>query len=87
MIRKGTYIMEERLDWKQIVEKYPNQWVGLTEVEYEEDNDATIKTAIVKYTNKSKDELTWMQFETSGALIGIYTTPDNVFQLGVLGGF
>ena len=76
--------MEERLAWKQIVEKYSNQWVGLTEVEYEEDNDATIKTAIVKYTNKSKDELTWMQFETFGALIGIYTTSDNVFQLGTL---
>ena len=72
------------MDWKKIVKKYPNQWVGLTEVEYEEDNDATIKTAIVKYTNKLKDELTWMQFETSGALIGIYTTPDHVFSLGMI---
>lgn len=32
----------ERLAWKQIQEKYPNQWVGLVDIEYEPDNDATI---------------------------------------------
>ncbi len=25
---------EERLTWKEIQEKYPDQWVGLTDVEY-----------------------------------------------------
>ena len=25
---------EERLTWKQIQEKYPDQWIGLTEVKF-----------------------------------------------------
>lgn len=79
--------MSERLTWEQIQEKYPDQWVGLTEVEYEPDNDATIKSAIVKYTNKSKSELTRMQIQTNGEILGRYTTPDHVFQLGAVGYF
>ena len=79
--------MSERLTWEQIQEKYPDQWVGLIEVEYEPDNDATIKSAVVKYTDKSKNELTRMQIQTNGSLLGIYTTPDNVFQMGAVGYF
>lgn len=79
--------MSERLTWEQIQNKYPDQWVGLTEVEYEPDNDATVKSAVVKYTDKLKNELTRLQIQTSGNLLGIYTTPDNVFQLGAVGYF
>ncbi len=79
--------MSERLTWEEIQEKYPDQWVGLVEVEYEPDNDATIKTAIVKYTDKSKNELTRMQIQANGNLLGIYTTPDHVFQMGAVGYF
>jgi len=75
----------ERLTWKEIQEKYPNQWVGLVDVEFEPDNDSTIKSAIVKYTNKPKNELT--KLTILGEIISIYTTPDNVFQLGTIGGF
>ena len=79
--------MRKRMTWKEIQQMYPNQWVGLVDIEYEPDNDATIKTAVVKYTDKSKNELTKMQIQTNGELIGIYTTPDNVFQLGTVGYF
>lgn len=71
--------MDNRLTWKEMQKRYPNQWVGLTDIEYEADNDSTIKSAIVKYTDKSKDELTEMQIDTNGKLIGRYTTPDDVF--------
>ena len=84
---QGGFCMSERLTWEEIQEKYPDQWVGLVEVEYEPDNDATIKTAIVKYTDKSKNELTRMQIHTNGNLLGIYTTPDHVFQMGAVGYF
>ena len=84
---QGGFCMSERLTWEEIQEKYPDQWVGLVEVEYEPDNDATIKTAIVKYTDKSKNELTRMQIQTNGNLLGIYTTPDHVFQMGAVGYF
>lgn len=79
--------MSERLTWKEIEEKYPDQWVGLVDVEFEPDNRSTIKSAVVKYTDKTKTELTRMQIETKGEIIGIYTTPDNIFQLGVVGYF
>jgi len=72
----------DRLTWQQIQKKYPDQWVGLVEVEYEPDNDSTIRCAVVKYTDRSKDELTEMQIDTDGGILARYTTPDNIFQLG-----
>lgn len=77
----------ERLTWKEIQEKYPDQWVGLIDVEYELDNDATIQSAVVKYTDKDKNELTKMQIESNGGVLARYTTPNNVFQLGTVGYF
>lgn len=82
--RAEVFCMNERLTWEQIQKKFPDKWVGLVEVEYEPDNDATIKSAVVKYTNKSKSELTRMQIQTNGEILGRYTTPDNVFQLGAV---
>lgn len=74
---------EERLTWKEIQEKYPEQWVGLIDVEYKPDNNASILSAIVRYKDKSKDELTEMML--SGKCISRYTTPDGIFQLGMVG--
>ena len=79
--------MGERLAWDDIKQQYPDQWIGLTEVKYKPDNDASIASAVVSYINKSKDELTRMQIQTDGALVAIYTTPDHVFQLGTVGYF
>ena len=75
--------MTERLTWKEIQEKYPDQWVGLDEVEYMPHNTATIKSAIVKYIGMSKDELGHRMMQ--GEIISRYTTPDNLFQLGMVG--
>lgn len=75
--------MEERLTWKQIQEKYPDKWVGLVDVKYVNDDGVSVESAVVKYTDKSKDELTVMAIE--GQAVSRYTTPDNVFQLGMVG--
>lgn len=75
--------MAERLTWEEIQEKYPDQWVGLIDVEYELNNQASIKSAVVQYTDKTKGELTRMMLD--GEIISRYTTPDNIFQLGVMG--
>lgn len=75
--------MKERLTWEQIQDTYPDQWVGLTEVEYEPDNHASIKSAVVRYTDKPKGELTRMML--NGEIISRYTTPDRVFQIGMVG--
>lgn len=72
----------EKLSWKEIQDKYPDTWIGLTNVEFEENNSSTIKSAVVKYTDKSKNELTKLMIK--GEIIAKYTTPDNVFQLGAI---
>ena len=38
--------MAERLTWEQIQEKYPDQWVGLIDINWR--NDANIESAVVK---------------------------------------
>ena len=73
----------ERLSWKEIQKMYPDQWVGLTDTEFYPDNRATIKSAVVKYTDRSKDELTERMLD--GEILARYTTPDHTFQLGVVG--
>lgn len=73
--------MTERLTWKEIQEKYPDQWVGLIDIQWK--NDSNIESAVVKYTDKTKDELLVMQIKNE--IFSCYTTPDHVFQLGVLG--
>ncbi|MCI9032628.1 MAG: hypothetical protein HFJ08_00970 [Lachnospiraceae bacterium] len=74
--------MGERMTWEEIQEKYPDQWVGLVDVEWYPDNKATVKSAVVKYIDKTKDELTMLMLQ--GEIKARYTTPDNLFQLGMV---
>lgn len=75
--------MTERMTWKQIQEKYPDQWIGLTNVEYMNNDGVSIELAVVRYTDKSKSELTRLALK--GEIVSRYTTPDNIFQLGMVG--
>ncbi len=77
--------MTERMTWPEIAKAYPNQWVGLTDVEREPDNYSTIKSAVVLYTDRSKDDLLLEQIQTNGKIVARYTNPNALFQLGVLG--
>ena len=43
---------EERLTWKEIMEKYPREWVGLKDVEWDPDNNSNIKSAVVYRVGK-----------------------------------
>lgn len=70
-----------RLTWKEIQEQYPDQWIGLTDIDWHDDSN--INSAVVKYTDKSKEELLIMQINDE--IFSCYTTPDNVFQLGIVG--
>jgi hypothetical protein len=82
-VKRSDVIMGERLTWDEIKNKYPDQWVGMTDVEYKPDNSVSIKSAIVTYTGLSKAELTRMMLE--GKCVSRYTTPDNKFQMGMIG--
>jgi len=55
----------------------------LTDVEYEDDDGIAIQSAVIKYTNKPKGELTRMQIK--GEIVSKYTTPNNIFHLGMVG--
>ncbi len=72
---------EQRLTWKEIQEKYPDQWVGLVDIDWQDESN--IESVVVKYADKSKEELLVLQIRDE--IFSCYTTPDNVFQLGIVG--
>ena len=74
---------DEKLSWLEIKERYPDQWVGLTDVEWRKPSN--IAYANVKYTDLSADELLELQVGDEPNLISCYTTPDNVVQVGIFG--
>ena len=44
---KEGYVMEKRMTWKEIEETYPDQWVGLTDVEWDKPGGANVVSAVV----------------------------------------
>lgn len=72
-----------RMNWKDIQKAYPDRWVGLVDVHWI--NESNVDTAIVKYTDKSGDELLELQLGDEPDLFGCYTTPDHVAHVGVAG--
>ena len=80
---KGVIYMSERKSWKEIQKEYPSMWVGLTQVEW--DNPATVKSAVVLYTEKdmSSDDMAILAIQ--GKLDAArYTTPDESLDMGAL---
>lgn len=80
---KGMVFMSNRLTWKEIVERYPDQWVGLVDINWK--NEANVESAVVKYSDKTADELLRLQIEEDPDLYSTYTTPDNLLQIGIVG--
>ena len=73
--------MADRMTWEEIQKKYPDQWVGLVDVKYVDDDGISVESAVVKYTDKSKSDLTRLALK--GEIIFRYTTPNNIFQMGM----
>lgn len=73
-----------RLTREQMAIQYPNQWLGLREPVYLDDDGVTLLSAEVAFTNKTCDELLDMQIDGKDGIIGWYTT-DNSLQLGMAG--
>lgn len=76
--------MALRLTREQMAEQYPNQWLGLKNIEYKDNDGITLLSAEVIYTDKTKDELLNMQIDGTDGIIGWYTT-ENSLQLGLVG--
>lgn len=75
--------MTERLTWEQIQKKYPDQWVGLVDVRYRNNDGISVESAVVKYVDKTKSELTRMVLK--GEIISRHTNPEGHLQLGAVG--
>ncbi len=73
--------MNKRMTWNEIQKEYPDQWVGLSDVEWD---GSTVVSAIVKFTGKTRGELTRLQVKDDN-LYSCYTCPDHLAPLGVVG--
>ncbi|MBR2215221.1 MAG: hypothetical protein IJ849_05630 [Selenomonadaceae bacterium] len=67
---------EKRLTWDEIVEKYPDKWVGMSKIDWED--EANVRSAVVLgASNKSED---FMLRAWSGEdVFTMYTTPNNLY--------
>ncbi len=74
----------ERLTWEEIQEKYPNQWVGLVDVEWKKSGPPNVVSAIVKYTDKTGDELILIRMSGEDDMHYYYTTPKNTIDNGCI---
>lgn len=74
----------ERLSWREIVEKYPDEWVGLTDVTWD-NSPPNVSSAVVIGVSKSGYDL-WKR-KLAGENIHVNCTmKDNMFPLGFVGG-
>ena len=74
----------ERLTREQMSEKYPDTWLGITNVKYANDDGVTLESADIVYTDKSRDELARLQVIEGEDIIDWYTN-DNGLPLGMAG--
>lgn len=74
----------EEMTWKDIQTKYPDQFVGLIDVVWEDEAHGLIRSAVVKYNkdNISNDDLLRKAF--NGEVKREFTTPESSTQLGAL---
>ncbi len=78
--KENIYEVNEKTNGK----KYPNQWLGLKNVIYKDDDGVTMESAEIVYTDKSKEELLKMQISGVDGIIGWYTTEEGM-MLGMAG--
>lgn len=73
----------ERLTREEMSEKYPNTWLGISNVKYKNNDGVTLESADIIYTDKDMDELVEMQIDGTG-IIAWYTN-DAGLTLGLVG--
>lgn len=73
----------EHLSREQMAEKYPNIWLGITNVKYVDNDGVTLESADIVYTDMPGKELISMQIR--GTEIIAWYTNDNGMPLGLIG--
>lgn len=74
-----------RLTRQEMSIQFPNQWIGINNIQYADAEKKRIESADVIFTDKDASELGMLALQGVDVQ-PLYTTPDNVFQLGILGG-
>lgn len=72
-----------RLTRQQMAEKYPDRYLGITDIWYENNDGVTIESAEVVYTDKSEEELLTLQISGTEDIMCWYTTGSKV-NIGVM---
>lgn len=75
--------MAERLTRQQMAEKYPDQYLGITNIQYEDNDGVTMESADVVYTDKTDEELLTLQVSGTEDIMCWYTTGSKV-RVGVM---
>ena len=72
-----------RLTRQQMAEEYPDRYLGITDIQYENNDGVTIESAEIIYTNKSEEELLTLQISGAEDIMCWYTTGSKV-NIGVM---
>ncbi|MBR2215749.1 MAG: hypothetical protein IJ849_08340 [Selenomonadaceae bacterium] len=67
---------EERMTWDEIVKKYPDKWVGMSKIDWEDDSN--VRSAVVIGVSDDDDDFLRRQFSGEDVFTS-YTTPDNLY--------
>ena len=72
-----------RLTRQQMAEKYPDRYLGIANIQYENNDGVTIESADIIYTDKSEEELLTLQVSGAEDIMCWYTTGSKV-NIGVI---
>ena len=72
------------MTWAEISQKYPGQWIGLTDVVRKE-TSADIISAVPAYIDKSRTELLKMQLHNDN-LVTLHTAPEVLDDMATTAG-
>lgn len=81
---KGVIVMnKERLTWNEICKRYPNQQVGLEDVEWDSYDD--VVSAVVVYTENdhTRAEINGIAACSDGKIQSENTTPYSILTVGL----
>ncbi|MBR3621909.1 MAG: hypothetical protein IKN43_00975 [Selenomonadaceae bacterium] len=73
----------KRMTWEEIEKTYPDSWVGLSKVDWED--GANVRSAVVLGSSETGDEFLSRQLDGEDVYT-VYTSPNNLCPLGILAG-
>lgn len=76
--------MNTRMTWNEIVEKYPKQYVYLTEIEWDNSLGQKVSSAIVIHATPRNDDVKYIEKAINGECVEEYTDHAGMTPMGVL---